>query len=104
MNRISLDKRLERIGQDSLSEPDVAETVLRSVVGVTMDDLLVEDSNIERLAESLDIDVDTASAMTYGEVAVRIHDLWEHGETQRDSVVNALYMLVRPYIAEQRKG
>ena len=103
MNRISLDNRLERIGRDGLSDPDVAESVLRGVVDVTMSDLLVEDNNIKSLAEALDIDVDTASALTYGEVAVRIHDLWEQGETQRESAVDALVMLVRPYLAEQRR-
>lgn len=103
MNRICLDKRLVRIERGRPSDPAVARQVLEGILDVPIRDLAVEKPNIEIFADALDIDTDTASAITCGEASVIIHNLWERGGHWRDMAGEALVVFIRPYLAELKR-
>ncbi len=103
MNRISLDTRLERLGQNRPSDPEFTARLLEAAVDLTVRDLLVKDDVIEDLATALGVGNSEAASMTYGEVAVRVHDMWLAGGLRRERAIDAMYRLIAPYFREKER-
>lgn len=101
MNRISIDERLKRLRQDQLSDRDVATHVINAMVDTPLRDVLVSEANLARFGECLGISEEEAAGMTYGQAAVRIHDMAASGNPARKKhAYDAMYLLTRPFRAE----
>ncbi len=103
MNRISLDTRLERLGRNRPSDPEFTARLLEAAADLTVRDLIIKDAVIDDLAEILGVDSRTAETMTYGQVAVRVHDMWVADGAAREGAVDAMYKLIAPYIFEHER-
>ena len=103
MRRISLDDRLSRVAKDRLSDPDVAAYVLGAVVDVPMRAMIRGNGSIDTLAKALGVNAEDAAAMTYGQVVVRVHDLWHGTGAERERALDALYVLIEPYMLERAR-
>lgn len=103
MRRISLDDRLSRVAKDRLSDPDVAAYVLDAVIDVPMCAMIKRTNSIETLAKALGVDTEDTAAMTYGQVVVRVHDLWHGTGVERERALDALYVLIEPFMLERAR-
>ena len=101
MNRISIEERLTRLRRDQLSDRDVAVHVVNALVDTPLRDVLVSETNIDKFSEYLGVGAEEAAVTTYGQAAVRIHDMVASGDpASKNRAYDAMYLLTRPFKAE----
>lgn len=104
MNRIRIDERLKQLRRDELSDHDIAEHVVNAVVDTPIRDILVNQASIADLGRHLGITAEDAADLTYGQAAVRIHDMVTSGDVEeKDSAYSAMYLLSRPFKVEKNR-
>ena len=103
MARISLDHCLSRLTKGNSSDPDYVVQVLKAAVDLKVESAVRLEKQIQEIADTLTISYKEAASMTYGEMSILIHRMWNMGGENRYRAIEVMFNLAAPFYIENRR-